>query len=690
MKAIRVFLIFLLFAFFGGQACNALKVAKKLLLVDTSQGESYTYRSFMNIAKSVGFTVDYKSIAEISDDKTEELDIEEQDAIFFLFNSQCLLSLTKSEIAAKVLNLIKRFGQNSNKLIGVILPSFRGDASVLDPILEQLDMQRVATQGYPFSFSTDKRLSHLSDLLITKNTIELFNKNLQRFIDVPIEMRTTKYHTTLSPPLIRREFGLELKNITKVCPIALLPIKRNKENSLVPHGIYYFDPKNKNHIFVGSFSALTFAEVAENFRIYPMKHEDRKILLEDLQETLWELYLVLGQKGDNQGMDLTVLSNRTRPELPQSVALLGKQRKQKGRPPLKVAWVEIEIFTKQDEREKQKLLVDYIYKAGLDYLWISISPNMYYSPIGRSVEKKEELLHSISVFTDDLRRKAEGLKVSIPKILIGFEIANNLYNPNLPSFGAKDMYGNEYYDVPAPLDFTFWDNEVIKSFVGFVKDWGRKEISNGVPIDGVVIDLEMYNRKTSAGFISTMGFSNQTFDSFISSNKLECGTQKPWEYLFENRQMSNYFSFLHSQAVRLGEKLKTSFIEQVPGCRIACYAPNININWFYKGLYVGLSGTSENPHNDALFLFTFNSEFESHKRWLSANGINARHFSALMLSKIRSEEDFELAKGDKWLNRFSRAIDPQDSTAWYANEQSPLVGNQFVKFLDHLKTSKED
>ena len=82
MKIIRVFLIFFCFAF-GGQIYSVSGEKKKLLLFDTSQGETYAYQPFIDIAKSVGFIVNYKPIAEIIDGKIEELSLEEQDAISF-------------------------------------------------------------------------------------------------------------------------------------------------------------------------------------------------------------------------------------------------------------------------------------------------------------------------------------------------------------------------------------------------------------------------------------------------------------------------------------------------------------------------------------------------------------------------------------------------------------------------------
>ena len=65
-------------------------------------------------------------------------------------------------------------------------------------------------------------------------------------------------------------------------------------------------------------------------------------------------------------------------------------------PKEKTAWMELVIFQDplpnekvltEDElkqrKKQQDLLIDYIFKADLDTLWISITPNILYSPIAR-------------------------------------------------------------------------------------------------------------------------------------------------------------------------------------------------------------------------------------------------------------------------------------------------------------------
>jgi len=651
-----------------------------LLLIDTQQEDAYKYQVFSDIAKSIGFEISYLPIAKIVDQTLSNEELKNLDAIFFLFSGE-YLSAKQSEIPTKILDILHRFSQEENKLIGLLLPPQLRNPQKLLPVLEQI--------GLSESNIRQKRKQRRKNLSLRNlKNLDAFTILLQRYISTPLQYRTTTFHTTLSPPMKKRKFGIKIKN-AKYNNLELLPIKTQKKDktlTLMPYGIYWYNPINKNHIFVGSTTSLTFAGICESFRICPTNYIYRKALLENLQETFWELKQLTASHNMKQKLFLKHLKNNTKPQLPASFDYLNQEKQHKTKP-TKIAWMEINIFGKQKEKNKQNSLIEYVYASELDYLWISISPNMYYSPIAKLANKKDDLLKTISNFTQKLKTKSEKLKTKPPKILVGIEIANNLYKPNLPKLTAKDLYGENYFDIPSPLNKDFWNNEIIQPVKLLVEDWNKQKISNGIKIDGIIIDLEMYCRKTVGSFLSTMGFNPQVRKQYVFTkikNKKRRKKVDTLSYLLENKDLQNYFAFLRHNAINLGRKIRKSFDKDIPNCTIGCYAPNISTNWFYKGFYQGLCYQKTNK---PLLLLTFNNEFEIHKPWFRHNNINAKHASVLMLSKIKSKKDFYRANiGNIWLNRFSRFIDKYNKKEWYANEQSPIQKKKKVlEFLDYVK-----
>jgi len=279
--------------------------------------------------------------------------------------------------------------------------------------------------------------------------------------------------------------------------------------------------------------------------------------------------------------------------------------------------------------------------------------------------------------------------LSIPKILVGFEITNNMYTPNLPKTYAADLYGNQYEDLPTPLDIHFWENEIKKPLECFVEQWKNPSISNGIPLSGVVLDLEMYCRKKSSLFLPTMGFELPTFKKFahkFSLNAAPTNAHDITSFLMREQRGKQYFDFLEQEADNLGNNLKSFFTQKIPGCLIACYAPNLLVDWFYKGLWKGLS-SKKNP----LHLYTFNTEFKRYQSWFEQQGVYANHSSVLLLSKIKKTKDFKwvntiLKQHDGvWLNRFSRLVEDYDATSWISVEQSPLANDHKAQLMKYLR-----
>jgi hypothetical protein len=151
-----------------------------------------------------------------------------------------------------------------------------------------------------------------------------------------------------------------------------------------------------------------------------------------------------------------------------------------------------------------------------------------------------------------------------------------------------------------------------------------------------------------------------------------------------NKKTSQYFSFLEHDAESLGAELKAFFNKKISHCLIACYMPNILINWFYKGLYKGLS---EKKH--PLQLYTFNSEFQGHKTWFEVNRLTVQHSSVLLLSKIKEPKDFSWINSilqhhhGIWFNRFSRMVEPKVND-WGAIERPVMDFKYYQPFCEYI------
>ncbi len=149
-----------------------------------------------------------------------------------------------------------------------------------------------------------------------------------------------------------------------------------------------------------------------------------------------------------------------------------------------------------------------------------------------------------------------------------------------------------------------------------------------------------------------------------------------------------YFAFLERKAETLGREFRDFFTQQIPDCSLVCYTPTILVNWFYKGLFKGLSAPQK-----PVYLFTFNTEFNSYKSWFDKSNINVRHSSVLMLSKLQEKKDFawvvDILKHHDgiWLNRFSR-FSEQKANDWAALERPALADSEYHDFFKYLAVTQ--
>ncbi len=677
-----------------------------IALVDTCERDRYLYKPVIDILQTVGFDVTYKSLDLIIDQSLQRLALPRYQAVFFIFGLEFLSGMTKSYLCAKVLQVLEQYACMPGVLIGLIFPSLRASPGMnvigsLMPIFSKLGFP--LPEALPLfasirAMSADKNKQSINTFLFVTNT----------FLSTPIESRPMMYHTTLNMPHNGIEFDItQIEQTLRMLtvPVLFLPVKNDCSVTMrqtLPYGLYWYNPVRKNHFFISTTPILTFSSIAENFHICPMDFALRHEMLSMVQRMLWEVGL-LSRVTDHTAFDeaFGMIKKVPTPSLSKDLASLGVKKPENICDDRKIAWMELNAFFDptqeelkkdpdiiQKREEQQNKLIDYVYQSGLDALWITFNPHMYYSPIARLAGKENDFLHAISVFTQKLKNAATWCKCTVPKILVGYEITNNIYEPNLPQHYAVDLYENVYKDLPIPTDNSFWRQEITKPLETFVKKWKDPAISHGVPLAGIVLDLEMYCRKKSGSFLTTMGFDAGTFSKFVQARRL------PWNsvalrdrilLLLQHSQAGSYFNFLEQQAESIGNSIAYHCKRLIPRCSIMCYLPNLSVSWFYKGLFKGLTNGKQ-----PLYLLTFNSEFCSHEEWFKKNRIPAYHSSVLLLAKVGGEQDFEWVdyllqhNHGLWLNRFSRFVEPK-LRDWTSVEQPAMPEECYEDFMTYLQ-----
>jgi hypothetical protein len=711
---------------FFTHACHAGQENLRLGLIDCVAAERWVYKPFIDVAESAGFDVDYLPLDQVMDKTPRELSLTSYQALFFIFGNEFFGNLDKSLLVNKILRLLGSYSVLENRVIGLIFPSFRvapqsNILAALAPVFDRIGLKT------PLS---------VPDLVVGKSAasgvlqeeskrhIDAFFHTTNLFLSVPIDARPLDYHTTLNQPRHGTAWNHQLLQqlLTESgTPLYLLPLRNQGVSEsiarTVPYGLCWNNKLKNNHVFVSSATIFSFAGISENFHFCPINPKLKKEIHTLIQQMMADLKELVVQRDRSPADAINKVNSKDHGlELPTSIAQIGDALPEHDEKLRKVAWMELAVFYDPDNFEKmsieeqqkaritqaeqQDLLIDYIFKSGMDALWISITPNIYYSPIAKMVKQdraqttkyERNFLQALGDFTKKLKQVADHNKLTIPKIILGFEVANNLYSPNLPKKFAIDLYGNTYDDLPAPLDRNFWRNEVETPLEIFLRKWKDPKVSNGIPISGVMLDLEMYCRKRTGTFFSTMGFDADSFERFKKQRGLKANylpVHDRVKYLMDKKLSGAYFKFLSEQAAILGKQLREGFCKKIPDCAIMCYTPHILANWFYKGLCKGLS-----QKDSPLYLFTFNSEFVAHKGWFEENDIPVSHGSVLLLSKLQNPQDYVQVQDilkthhSVWFNRFSRFVETYNPSSWVSVEQSPMGPHEINEFFSLVQPLK--
>lgn len=675
----------------------------RLALLDTAGRDQTPYQHFLQLAHQAGYATNYYGIDQLADTPTLTLDHE---LVLLLCDPAFLAAPTNHPQCQQILKIYQQRlqlqTQSPQFMTGLILPTGNYRLTpTLKQLLKQLKLKRRARQQIrhwlrannmhkPLAYHTSLKIP-TAQLTVTNQQLPLspaeqqsslhqrYQTNYANFTLLPAAATTSQWDPTL-------QVHLPLT----LCYPAAPQTKNNAINSVIlPDWL------------------VTALGTQENFQLVPQDARLRAEFAQLVFSTLQQLHTyqqalaisALSQPSDQADCTVTpivtpvnpLLANLLNPDLsiateqrPQTTLALANsvlppfttnqltplQSTLPPQPPkTKIAWLELTVFAPPRahatatellaQKAQQEQLLNYIFTAKLDCLWLSLSPQMYLSPRARYAPQKTEFYQTVTNFYQQLKAASEQHQVPLPALYLGFEIANNLYHPHLPVPCAVDLFGHTYSDLPAPLDSDFWQQELILPLQTLCQAVPH------IPWAGVVLDLEMYLRQQTNQFSDLMGFEPTTKQRYLAELPTGNPTTTP--------SLMHYYHWLTDNAQKLGTQLRAQCTALVPHCQIMLYLPNLNTNWFYAGLFHGLSN-AQRP----LYLLTFNTDPTAIKAWLTKQQIYGQHATVMMLSKFTTPADgarlAEITQGHDgiWFNRWSRLVEPFRTQHWTTLESTNL------------------
>lgn len=668
------------------------------MFIDLVGHEARVYEwPFLELSRIAGFAPSYVGLDAFVDDALLiDTVVKTQRGIFLVVGADLLGHMTTSPIGKKLTELLNRVAEVPNFFVGLLLPSFNGNKAnkALLPALHEIFA--------PLGVSTDPvLLENLESFAVRPiGTQELISSAIDFFLRHPVLIRPKYFHTTLTFPhdgqlfvskLMRAAVANDKQSLT-LLPAHAERFVSPKIKSTLPYFLYTYSPRKKLHLFVGSEVLASGFGITEQFHIRPLKATYVRQMLDLMGFSMAQLHDLITRADPIKKDFHQVVRSTLKPDFSTVLNQFGKKNSNNDvRVLRKVAWMELNIFeplsseqakkmTIREQKKRQAQLIGYLVKSRFDGLWITFNPHQYWSPIARKKEQEQRFLDSVASFTQQLSTACKRARSAVPVLLVGFEITNNIYAPNLPALYAVDSFGNEFKDIPAPLDQSFWMNEVVNPLQELARRWQDKKLSNGVPLKGIVIDLEMYCRKHISSFTPATGFDKATIGAYdpllVRENFV---VHDVVQKLMERKAYGAFLQMRIAKAKELGQMLRAATkVALGHDAYVGCYAQNLMIDWFYRGFYSGLSAK-----HDPLTLLTFNAEFMVHRPWLESQEIFINHGCVVMLSKLQNAQQFgyvnNVCQGHQsvWLNRISRLAEDYEPKSWIGIEQTPM--NDFGK-----------
>ncbi len=660
-----------------------------LAVVEEFSSGNSVFSESEELVSRVGLRIKKYSMTGAKDSSIDAYLASNHSATLFILSTEFLLASSASLLKKRLLMAIKHSSSVPESMTLLAIPSLPGQkkplivGTLLQPLFAALNIENIAKGWIDDSYQSSK-----------------LDTALLNFLSESMPARELEYHATLRLPIGYQVSDLSRKNSflggNTFFSMPFLSESEEKDLSkvlsIVPFGFCLApDNKQKKIIFVSS-EVLFAAAVKESFIVYPMNRSLQGRFYQALS-FFWQDVAALIKKGDELSQGLSgfpIVHNKyAQPHFSES----GETQKSKI---LKTAWMELVSFEEpaglahleiELKERAQAELVESLLLAGLDELWISLSPQMVYGIKAKNPEKKELFEAGFIKFSKKIKKTAVALGKKLPKILIGFEIVNNIYDDNLPRSPMVDLYGNHYHDVPSLIDESFWKDELTDPLKRFMSFYHKNKLFKEVEISGIVIDLELYGRKSVSEFGPLMFGDAGMIKAYDYDKRYQAQPIKDsLEKIIADEKIKDLLKTAKDQAAQCARFIKKIVSGLISGGTVGCYLPSVNANWFTTSFCREFAVLGMLP------LYTFNSCFDRIRTSAEgAFGCKIFHSSVLMLSKL-TESSYPLflnesVKGNDgcWFNRWSRFAEPADKKAWHALEQPQIFGKtQRREFYDFV------
>lgn len=684
------------------QAMDQKPDSRKLLVIETGNNPEHTCNNFMAMAQSLGFEPTFQQSHQVDNRildtySTVVLNVDQHLFKTLLTSRWQPESKKPQPLVTVTQRILQGLAALTHKKIIFALPS----SALAKQILNVMDKKDL--------FLVWKMLEDSNNIEIPQealNPLDRFFRLSQR-----MDHRKHTYATTLLKAgnrattetalelFLFEEAQKELQNAPAEHIVAL-PSPMPEPDALTPlwpHGVML--QGTKHNMLVTRDSHLHFADIEENFYINPLDPALRATLATRVFRMLQQFLIdgnarvvsiprSLSPESARAAKEEMLIKRSTRTYAPTHAWLKEK--------PVSCAWMDVKSF-----KAKGPESLDAILHSGINALWLDLIPEIFLASNARCADRKEEMLTQVEWFTKNLQERAKVLGKPIPHLFMGTDITLN-YKTVPVDVAAVDLYGNQMPQIPSPVNLRgFWQTQVIEVIDSFVTEWQSK-IGNGLPLSGIFFDFEMYQAPEQASnFTNIMDFSDIAWQTFLDthpiSNSLYPQTlttvAERVQYLIDTKQMDAYFTALHAEAKRIGMLVRNGIKQRLPHAIIGTYNANIPSSWWYTGFMSSLSRPEE-----PLVCATFNTNFFSHAKWLEERGVFLHHLQVLMLSKLRTPEDFKqidtiLENHDGvWFNRFSRLVQdmPEDKAHADHIESSPLPAEEVAERIGlHLNAQNK-
>ena len=495
-----------------------------ILIIDTHEHTNYRVHTLQTLLKTAGFSPSYCSLYMLSQE-----DLTTYQAILLLLDTQ-FLEHGQHPIIQQLCTQLSQFAQEPQKVVGIFMPSGNTPGNVYNLFIQFLDTLS------PTLWHT---ITTSSDLLV--QTVQLLatpDIYYSWCYDTALLAQRSPYQklTERAYALLQLRGAQGEKVYSKILPSCTI----YHNHSFFPFALIVEHPYTHTYFLLSRQSFFTHSEIQEDFWLHPLDTYLQQEFLTTALHILHELYYIGAQK--------TLC-----PVVPEAPRVLESTPtiKQNTQPPIFCGWLELDPMV--SSAQNVQVGMEALYKAGLTMLWLQARPELYLSSHAQWANKQEEFFTQLAQFTSGLQHYKPA-QTTVPDLFIGIELTGNFSTTPVP-ICAQDIYGVSYTKIPAPLDREhFWQPEVFAVLDTFIKRW--PEISNDIPIGGIMFDFEMYHAQDQTTlYTSYMDFSDHSWQLYIHYTKQAelnqlATVQERVLYLYQHKLLDAYFAILQKRSMQ--------------------------------------------------------------------------------------------------------------------------------------------